>query len=118
MSKHAGPAIARTAAIAVAMAASVVFGAVGQVSANVQPGNYTSTTRSLNTILLQRDARVAGGDLVLLGRYPIHRTPYGGYVDLFPGHRVVLISDGHGGYRGPAYLGGVVIGTITLTPRR
>ena len=29
-----------------------------------------------------------------------------------------MYPDGHGGYRGPAYLGGAVIGSFTLTPRR
>ncbi|GAB4585667.1 hypothetical protein [Nocardia sp. IFM 10818] len=39
----------------------------------------------------------------------------GGYLDLFPGHRVVLISDGHGGYEGPAYFVCVPLGAaITL----
>ncbi|WP_309234823.1 hypothetical protein [Nocardia sp. XZ_19_385] len=95
----------------------MLFGGVGQAVADVEPGAYTSTTLSGGIVLLQRDARVEGGDLVLIGRYPIHSTPAGGYVDLFPGHRVELISDGRGGYAGPAYFGGVVIGSITLTPR-
>ncbi|MEV0768546.1 hypothetical protein [Nocardia salmonicida] len=112
------PAIARTAAIVVAAGAATLFGAVGQAFADVEPGTYTSTTWSSGIVLLQRDARVEGGDLVLIGRYPIQSTPDGGYVDLFPGHRVVLISDGNGGYKGPAYLGGVEIGAITLTPQR
>ncbi|MFE1591222.1 hypothetical protein [Nocardia sp. NPDC058705] len=116
MSIRTGP-IVRTAAIAVAVGSAVLFGAAGQASADVEPGVYTSTTWSAGIVLLQREGRVEGGDLVLIGRYPIHSTPDGGYVDLFPGHRVVLISDGQGGYRGPAYLGGVEIGAITLTPR-
>lgn len=118
MSIHARPAIVRTAAIVGAVGAATLFGTVGQAFADVEPGAYTSTTWSSGIVLLQRDARVEGGDLVLIGRYPIHSTPDGDYVDLFPGHRVVLISDGHGGYKGPASLGGVVVGAITLTPQR
>ncbi|MFC9894678.1 hypothetical protein ACFVMC_13395 [Nocardia sp. NPDC127579] len=117
MSIATGPAIVRSAAIAVAAGATVLFGA-GQASAEVEPGSYTSTTWSSGIVLLQRDARVADGHLVLIGSYPIHPTPDGGYVDLFPGHRVVLIDDGHGGYQGPAFFGGAVIGSITLTPHR
>lgn len=118
MSMRARPAIFRIAAIAVAAGAATVFGAVGQAFADVEPGAYTSTTWSAGIVLLQRDARVEGGELVLIGRYPIQSTPDGGYVDLFPGHRVVLISDGRGGYAGPAFFGGVEIGSITLTPQR
>lgn len=118
MALRAKPAIIRTAAIGVAVGAATLFGAAGQAFADVEPGTYTSTTLSSGVVLLQRDARVEGGDLVLIGRYPIHPTPEGGYVDIFPGHRVVLISDGHGGYAGPAYFGDVVIGSITLTPQR
>ncbi|WP_307645217.1 hypothetical protein [Nocardia uniformis] len=103
--------------ISVAVGAATLFGAAGQAFADVEPGAYTSTTWSSGIVLLQRDARVEGGELVLIGRYPIHSTPDGGYVDLFPGHRVVLISDGQGGYHGPAFFGDVVIGSITLTPR-
>ncbi|QDQ98319.1 hypothetical protein [Tomitella fengzijianii] len=108
--------IARTAAIGAAVGAVALFGAVGQASAEVAPGTYTSTTLSSGLILLQRDAHVEGNELVLIGRYPIHPTPTGGYVDVFPGHRIVMNSDGHGGYSGPAYLGSLVIGSITLTP--
>ncbi|MFQ6229293.1 hypothetical protein [Nocardia sp. NPDC002869] len=118
MSIRARTAIVRAAAIAMAVGAGTFFGTVGQAFADVEPGAYTSTTWSSGIVLLQRGGRVEGGDLVLIGRYPIHSTPDGGYVDLFPGHRVVLISDGHGGYEGPAYLGGVLIGAITLTPQR
>lgn len=118
MSLRARPAIVRTAAVAVVAGVGTLFGTVGPAFADVEPGDYTSTTWSAGIVLLQRDARVEGGELVLIGRYPIHSTPDGGYVDLFPGHRVVLISDGHGGYAGPAYFGGVEIGAITLTPRR
>ncbi|WP_306361883.1 hypothetical protein [Nocardia sp. CC227C] len=118
MSICATPAMVRAATIAVAASAATLIGAAGQASADVEPGAYTSTTWSSGIVLLQRDARVEGGDLVLIGRYPIHPTPDGGYVDLFPGHRVVLISDGHGGYAGPAYLGGVEVGSITLTLQR
>ncbi|GEM29207.1 hypothetical protein NN3_02140 [Nocardia neocaledoniensis NBRC 108232] len=112
-----GPAMIRTAAIAVAVGSAVLFGAAGQAVAEVEPGPYTSTTWSGGVVLLQRDARVEGGELVLIGRYPIHSTPDGGYVDIFPGHRVVMHSDGRGGYSGPAFFGGVEIGAITLTPR-
>ncbi|MFD5176445.1 hypothetical protein ACFWM1_11605 [Nocardia sp. NPDC058379] len=118
MSIRAIPVIVRTAAIAVAVGAATLVGAVGQAVADVEPGTYTSTTWSAGIVLLQRDGRVEDGNLVLIGRYPIHPTPDGGYVDLFPGHRVVLISDGQGGYAGPAYFGDVVIGSITLTPKR
>ena len=90
----------------------------GQASAEVASGSYTSTTLSSGVVLLARPARVEGGDLVLIGRYPIHPTARGGYVDLFPGHRVILDRDGRGGYAGPAYWNGVRIGSITLTPRR
>lgn len=117
MSTHATPSMIRTAVIAVAMGAASLVATAGPASADVEPGNYTSTTLSAGIVLLQRDARVEGGELVLIGRYPIQPTPDGGYVDIFPGHRVVLISDGRGGYTGPAYFGGVEIGSITLTPR-
>lgn len=112
-------AVTRTAAITAAAGAVILFGGIGQASADVTPGTYTSTTlSSTGQILLQRDGRVVGDDLVLIGRYRIHPTPAGGYVDFFPGHRVFMKSDGHGGYRGPAFLGGVVVGTFTLTPHR
>lgn len=117
MHVRARPAVVRTAAITALIGAGTLFGAAGHASADVEPGTYTSTTWSSGIVLLQRDAQVEGHDLVLLGRYPIHPTADGGYVDLFPGHRVVLNSDGHGGYRGPAYLGGMRIGAITLTPQ-
>ncbi|MEV6061243.1 hypothetical protein ACIGO9_17650 [Nocardia asteroides] len=107
----------RAAAIAATVGAATVLGATGPASADVEPGAYISTTWSAGIVLLQRDARVEGGELVLIGRYPIQSTPDGGYVDLFPGHRVVMVSDGRGGYTGPAYFGDVVIGSITLTPR-
>ena len=96
----------------------VLVAGPGDASAAVASGSYTSTTWSSGVVLLQRPARIEGGDLVLIGRYPIHPTARGGYVDLFPGHRVILDRDGHGGYAGPAYLNGVRIGSITLTPRR
>ncbi|ALG84918.1 hypothetical protein [Gordonia phthalatica] len=112
------PAVFRTAVLATAVSAVAVLGAPGIASADVKSGNYTSTTWSSGAVLLQRPGRVEGGDLVLIGRYPIHRTARGGYVDFFPGHRVFMNSDGHGGYSGPAYLGGAVVGRFTLTPRR
>ncbi|MBL1076990.1 hypothetical protein JK358_21570 [Nocardia sp. 2] len=118
MSIRARTVMIRTAVTAAAVGAATLFGTTGQAFADVEPGTYISTTWSSGIVLLQRDARVEGGELVLIGRYPIHSTPDGGYVDLFPGHRVVMVSDGNGGYRGPAYLGGVEIGAITLTPRR
>ncbi|MQY22178.1 hypothetical protein [Nocardia macrotermitis] len=117
MPRPAHSVVVRTAAVGVAVGAAF-FGATGPASADVAPGTYTSTTLSSGVVLLQRDAHVEGQDLVLIGRYPIHPTPDGGYVDLFPGHRVVLNSDGHGGYTGPAYFGAVVVGAITLTPHR
>lgn len=103
-------------AVVVAIGAAALVGAVGQASADVAPGTYTSTTSSAGVVLLQRTGQVQGQDLVLIGRYPIHPTPTGGYVDFFPGHRVFMNSDGHGGYTGPAYLGGVLVGSFTLTP--
>ncbi|GAA4672957.1 hypothetical protein [Gordonia humi] len=110
--------LVRAGSVAVAVGTALTLGAVGHASADVRPGTYTSTTWSGGTVLLKRDAHVQGGDLVLIGRYRIHPTTSGGYVDLFPGHRVVLNRDGHGGYRGPAYFGGARIGSITLTPKR
>lgn len=104
--------------IAVAVSAAALVGTAGQASADVAPGTYTSTTSSSGIVLLQRDGQVQGQDLVLIGRYPIHPTPTGGYVDFFPGHRVFMNSDGHGGYEGPAYLFGVLIGSFNLTPHR
>ncbi|MGB6126137.1 MAG: hypothetical protein WBG47_12355 [Gordonia sp. (in: high G+C Gram-positive bacteria)] len=118
MKKRTIRAITRTAAISVAVGAAALFGVAGQASADVQPGTYTSTTLTGNVVLLQLTAHVSGHDLVLIGHYPIHPTARGGFVDLFPGHRVILNSDGHGGYKGPAYLGGTVIGSVTLTPHR
>ncbi|MFC4128318.1 hypothetical protein [Nocardia rhizosphaerae] len=117
MSMRARPMTVRIAAVAAAVSAATLVGATGRAVAEVEPGTYTSTTWSSGIVLLQRDARVEGGELVLIGRYPIHPTPDGGYVDLFPGHRVVMTSDGRGGYEGPAFFGGVVIGSITLTPK-
>lgn len=101
--------------VAVGVAAFVGFPAAA--SAEVAPGPYTSVTVSAGSVLLSRDARVEGRELVLIGRYPIHSTPTGGWVDLFPGHRVFLNADGHGGYTGPAFLGPFHIGEIVLTPR-
>ncbi|WP_024796312.1 hypothetical protein [Tomitella biformata] len=108
----------RGAVVAVAVSAAALVGAAGPASADVAPGAYTSTTSSSGVVLLQRDGQVQGQDLVLIGRYPIHPTPTGGYVDFFPGHRVFMNSDGQGGYDGPAYLGGLLVGTFTLTPHR
>ncbi len=117
MSTRTRAAVVRTAAVAAAAGATMVFGAAAQASAEVAPGTYTSTTTlSTGSVVLQRVGHVEGQDLVLIGRYPIHPTPTGGYVDFFPGHRVVFNSDGHGGYSGAAYLGGIVVGTGTLTP--
>lgn len=111
--------ILRTAVIATAVSAAAVLGAPGNASADVRPGTYTSITKlNSGAVILQRVGRVHDGQLVLIGRYPIHRTAKGGYVDLFPGHRVVMNSDGHGGYSGPAYWGGAVIGKFVLRPRR
>ncbi|MBD0022473.1 hypothetical protein GII33_10565 [Gordonia pseudamarae] len=110
-------AVVRTALIAVCVSVAALLGTAGPASADVPPGAYTSTTWSGGTILLQRDGYVQGRDLVLIGRYRIHPRSGGYYVDFFPGHRVIMNSDGHGGYRGPALLGGVRVGTFTLTPR-
>lgn len=108
----------RGAVVAAAVSAAALVGVAGPASADVAPGAYTSTTSTSGIVLLQRNGQVQGQDLVLIGRYPIHPTPTGGYVDFFPGHRVFMNSDGHGGYVGPAYLGGLVVGTFTLTPHR
>lgn len=118
MQIHARSAIVRTASVAVVAGAVVAFGAVGQASADVKPGTYTSTTLSSGAVLLQRTGHVEGNELVLIGRYRIHPTSTGGYVDFFPGHRVFMNRDGHGGYSGPAYFGGTRIGSFKLTPRR
>lgn len=110
--------LARISAITAVTGAIALFGGAGPAAADVPPGTYTSTTLSGGTVLLQRNGYVQGHDLVLIGRYPIHPKRGGGYyVDFFPGHRVFMNSDGHGGYRGPAFLGGVQVGTFTLTPR-
>ena len=118
MKKQVRSVFARSVAVVAIAASATVVGIPGQASASVKSGVYTSTTWSGGTILLQREGRVAGNQLVLIGRYPIHNTARGGYVDFFPGHRVFMNPDGRGGYRGPAYLGGARIGTFTLTPRR
>lgn len=117
MSIHANWAGILYPSIVAVVGAAVFVGAAGVASANVAPGPYTSTTVSAGSVLLARDARVEGQELVLIGRYPIHPTEAGGYVDLFPGHRVFLNSDGKGGYTGPAFLGPFLIGEIVLTPR-
>ncbi|GAB04382.1 hypothetical protein GII30_11000 [Gordonia amarae] len=110
--------LVRTAAIAAGAGVAALLTVAAPASADVPPGTYTSTTLSGGTVLLQRNGYVQGHDLVLIGRYPIHPRRGGGYyVDFFPGHRVFMNSDGHGGYRGPAFLGGVQVGTFTLTPR-
>lgn len=110
--------VVRTASVAVVVGAAIALGAVGQASADVKPGAYTSTTLSAGVVLLQRTGHVEGNELVLIGRYRIHPTSTGGYVDFFPGHRVFMNRDGHGGYSGPAYFGGTRIGSFTLKPRR
>ena len=109
--------VIRLAITGAALGAITLTGQPGQASASVASGTYTSTTWVGNTIVLQREGRVVGNDLVLIGHYPIHSTATGGYVDFFPGHRVFMNRDGHGGYKGPAYLGGAMVGTFTLTPR-
>lgn len=118
MSKHVNRTIARTVAVAVTVSSAALLGVAGEANAEVKSGNYVSTTWSSGIVLLQRNAQVRGGDLVLIGRYKIHPTRTGGYVDVMPGHRIILNRDGHGGYKGPAYFNGAVIGSITLTPRR
>lgn len=120
MSAPTIPSVARTAALAVSAATVLTLCAPpgGAAAApGVKPGAYTSTTISGGVVLLQREGRVVGDDLVLIGRYRIHPTRHGGYVDFFPGHRVYMNPDGRGGYRGPAYLGGALVGTFTLKPR-
>lgn len=117
MQLHIGPSLFRLASIATALGATAVVAAAGPASADVAPGRYTSTTLSAGSVLLERAGHVEGHELVLIGRYLIHPTPTGGYVDFFPGHRVFLNSDGQGGYAGPAFLGPFEIGAISLTPR-
>lgn len=114
---HPSPRVIRTGSLIAAISAVTLLGAAGQASADVAPGPYTSTTMAAGSVLLERGGQVDGGDLVLIGRYPIHPTADGGYIDFFPGHRVFLNSDGHGGYTGPAFLGGFEVGTFVLTPR-
>lgn len=118
MPVHVSKAVRRRGAVVGALGFSVIFGAGGVAAAEVAPGPYTSTTVSAGSVLLSRDARVEGREFVLIGRYPIHPTETGGYVDLFAGHRVFLDADGRGGYTGPAFLGPIRIGEIVLTPRR
>lgn len=115
---YSGRVVLRTAAFAMAFAGSVVLGTTPSASASIKPGAYTSDTVTSGVVLLSRPARVEGKDLVLIGRYRIHPTATGGYVDLLPGHRVFLNRDRRGGYSGPAYLNGALIGSIELTPRR
>lgn len=119
MSAQPIPAIVRVAALAVSAASALTLMAPpGEAAAAVRPGVYTSTTTSGGIVLLQREGRVVGNELVLIGRYRIHSTPSGGYVDFFPGHRAYMRADGRGGYRGPAFLGGGIVGEFILTPRR
>lgn len=106
-----------TILVTAAASAAALVGTAGIASAAVAPGTYTSTTLSSGSVLLQRTGHVDGGDLVLIGRYSIHPTPTGGYIDFFPGHRVFLNSDGNGGYSGPAFLAGIEVGTFELTPQ-
>ena len=117
MSIHVSSTPMWSAAAVAAFGAAAFIGAAGVASADVAPGPYTSITVSAGSVLLERDARVEGQELVLIGRYPIQPTSTGGYVDLFPGHRGFLNSDGHGGYTGPAFLGPFRIGEIVLAPR-
>ncbi|WP_333618409.1 hypothetical protein [Dietzia sp.] len=106
-----------TVFVVAGLGAGAMIASAGVASADVAPGLYTSSTISAGSVLLARDARVEGNELVLIGRYEIHPTPTGGYVDLFPGHRVFLNADGNGGYSGPAFLGPFEIGSISLTPK-
>lgn len=117
MSEQVSKCRIRTNGAVAAIGISALVGFPAVASADVVPGPYTSVTVSAGSVLLSRDARVEGQELVLIGRYPIHPTPTGGWVDLFPGHRVFLNSDGRGGYTGPAFLGPFHIGEIVLTPR-
>lgn len=117
MSVHVSKAAVRKATLVGTLGFSMLIGAGGIASADVTPGPYTSITVSAGSVLLARDARVEGQDLVLIGRYVIHPTATGGYVDLFPGHRVFLNADGEGGYTGPAFLGPFQVGEFVLAPR-
>lgn len=117
MQIQASRSVIRSASVVMSVGLAALFGAAGHASADVASGPYTSTTLSAGSVLLEREGHVEGRELVLIGRYPIHPTPTGGYVDFFPGHRVFLNSDGQGGYVGPAFLGSFEIGAIALTPR-
>lgn len=117
MSVHVSKRTIGSASTVAALGVAALIGSVGVASADVSPGTYTSFTVSAGSVLLEREARVEGQELVLIGRYPIHQTDTGGYVDLIPGHRVFLNSDGHGGYTGPAFLGPFRVGEIVLAPR-
>lgn len=99
------------------VAGSTIVAAAGTASAEVTPGVYTSTTLSAGSVLLAREGRVENGRLNLIGSYPIHDAPDGGYfIDFFPGHRVYMNDDGQGGYEGPAFLFGIPVGTFELNP--
>lgn len=108
--------VTATAAATALGVGTLIAGAPG-ASADVRPGTYTSTTLPAGSVLLAREGRAEGDELVLIGRYKIHPTETGGYVDFFPGHRVYMNDDGRGGYEGAAFLGPLFIGSFTLTPR-
>lgn len=117
MSSHYLSKKAPAIAAAIAVTTGTFIAGAPAANAAVRPGTYTSTTLSAGSVLLAREGRVEGDELVLIGRYKIHPTETGGYVDFFPGHRVYMNDDGNGGYEGAAFLGPFAIGSFTLTPR-
>lgn len=105
------------AAFCALVAGGTIVAAAGPASADVAPGVYTSITASAGSVLLAREGRVENGHLNLIGSYPIHAAPEGGYfVDFFPGHRVYMDGDAASGYEGPAFLFGIPVGTFELRP--
>lgn len=49
--------------------------------------------------------------------YHIKDTARGGYVDTSPGTRATFRENGHGGYHGNFYIGGLRVAPIHLSPR-
>ena len=116
MTMRVGRSMLQAVWVVPAVSAMVLAGSSAVADSRVAPGLYTSDTLSAGSVLLSREARVEGQELVLIGRYWIHTTETGGYVDLFPGHRAYLNGDGVGGYSGPAFLGPFHVGEFVLTP--
>ena len=65
----------------------MLLGGVGRASADVAPGtlHVNDILSSTGQVLLQRDGRVVGDDLVLIGRYQNHPTPAGSLRRLLSG---------------------------------